>query len=323
MARKLVYEDFKENLPDQKTQDLHRAQMHARDMEEFNIKLQNFQRVQKEHAPFQNALLEHYKKEKIFDKIQLPERARKLSLGERKSLLKKLPVTGLKERIFQTGSLHVVDTSPFVGWVDHSERPTPANDAESYGDFSDGTYIYMDVSAGEDYVPGQLGNLPQRGGMTASFGYAGEYFRPAKFCVTTEAYLTVSASPYVTLYPNWAALPTIWGGAEVKLSVGVDLVANVYNDSELIEYYGTGNSFFTLDATSGMDNSYRPIARAVPITLSFPVNADFYYGVFVRFSMFCSVNEQKMIDGIPFNLSYVNGLLEAFVNELQFDAVFN
>ncbi len=69
MRTKLVYEDFKRNLPNEKIQARHRAEFHEKNKMQFRKLVEHISQLRKERAPYQKALIDFFNKEKLFNHL--------------------------------------------------------------------------------------------------------------------------------------------------------------------------------------------------------------------------------------------------------------
>ena len=330
MKHKFVYEDFKQNLPSEKVQKQHRAALHEKNLAAFNKQVEQVNRIRKERAPYQKALLEFFNKEKVFNDLPaFPKREAKGA--KQRSVGIKLPDhPRLKQRIFQNGSIHLVDlpseNAPYVGWIDDSVSGlSPNNDAEGWGSFDNFSSVSMGISAGE----GLNGN-DQGGGSAACWGYVGEYFTPVNPCPQVEvleAQIQFSASVGLYCLPNWTTTYIPFGPTDyAKLTITANLVCLIYdsnwNQINILESpnYSIINQ---VDQFTG-SNDYGGVGfdlypQLGPLMV--PISLNNNYGFFVQFYMFASGNGESTGSLVPG--SNADAQLNATVNALQFEALWN
>jgi hypothetical protein len=331
MRTKLVYEDFKRNLPSETMQAKHRAELHEQNMAQFKKQVERIDLIRKERAPYRKALMDFFDKEKLFNHLPpLPKpdpKGAKRRFGE----LKAPNVLRLKRRIFKHGSILLNDVpsgqNPFVGWIGTSVPGlSPSNDAEGWGSYNNVDSVSMGVSAGE----GLNGNA-QSGGSAACWGYIGEYFTPADPCPDTEvieAQIEFSASPSIYCNPNWTTTfnPFFPLTDYAQLTINVNLICLIYDNAW---NYATTMSSTPFNIINPVDqftgsNNYGGVGfnLSPPLgPLTVPVSLSNNYGFFVQFYMFASGNGESTGAWVPG--SNADALLNGVVPSLQFNALWN
>jgi hypothetical protein len=327
---RLVYEDFRRNMPTPEVQAAHRAILHKQHVAQFDKHVEAVQRARKQREPYRKALLKLLEKNELLHELPTPpkpdpHRAKKLSQSWAAP-----EIPRLKKRVFRNGSIHLIDVpsadAPFVGWIDPSPSASATNDAAGGGEYNGTDGFSMNISAGE----GLNGNL-QSGGSASCWAYVGEYFTPSDPCPnveTIEAALWFSASPNIYCNPYWTATfdPFFPLTDYADLTITVNLICMIYDTNW--NYQSTLNTpplniippVNTFEGSSPYDlDGFNTNPSLLPLFV--PVNLNNNYGFFVQFYMFASGNGEST--GALDPGSNADAQLNATVPTLQFQAVWN
>ncbi len=331
MRTKLVYENFKRNLPSEKIQARHRAEFHEKNKTQFRKLVEHISQLRKERAPYQKALIDFFNKEKLFNHLPPLPKPDPKGAKQRFNSLKAPNPPRLKQRIFKHGSIQLVDlpneNAPFVGWIDSSVSGlSPTNDADGWGTYNNYDSVNMGISAGE----GLNGN-PQSGGSAACWGYIGEYFTPSDPCPDVEvieAQIQFSASTAIYCNPYWTTTfdPFFPATDYAKLTINVNLMCMIYDSNWILTNTMESPPFNIInpvDQYTGSDDyggiGFNLSPQLGPLTV--PVSLNNNYGFFVQFFMYASGNGESTGSWVPG--SNADASLVGSALSLQFDGIWN
>jgi hypothetical protein len=332
-TNKFTYEDLKKNPPSEKIQALHRAALYEMNMARFKKQAEHINLIRKERAPYRKALIDFFKKEKVFNLRPFPKRDPK-GFKQKLSELKGPNFKRLKKPIFHVGSFNVFDIPenlPFQGWVDNPPPMTPSNNAGGNGGFDGKDTITMDLTAGVGY--GNSSNWWQEGGSAAMWGYVGSYYSLSDLVPETqEAMFIFEALPSGSYYTDWNAtldpFDPFWP-SPLQITMEVNLIALPYdnNGNPLPgpwpisppvtidqEFYFEGSSN---EPTGGFQWGPIPLVNVFP--LSSPI---VNYGFFVQFYMFVSADGQSTGSWVSGN-DIIAANLSGTVPWLNLEAMWN